>query len=331
MPHKQAELLSAHRLFQTTDVDAARAAVAQKFCAHDLLPGSNHRQFDVCHNHVAGAGLSLNYLRYGCDVKINPGELTHFYLIQIPLSGTALVQNGRKQVAASDKTASVLNPTRETRMLWNKGCEKLLLQIDRDTLTRTAETLIGKTLPCPVVFDPWVELNAPELRKWLENLWSACRLAQRGLAFGQKPPKHQALIEEELITGFLLAQPSTISHLLAVQPGLVSCKQMHRARLFIMEKLTEPMTISQIAEAAGCSVRSLQLGFQKQFACTPKQYLKTQQLNHAHLLLQSLPPDTLVSDIAFDSGFSHLGRFSVDYRKSFGRTPRESQIAGSIC
>jgi AraC-like DNA-binding protein len=44
-----------------------------------------------------------------------------------------------------------------------------------------------------------------------------------------------------------------------------------------------------------------------------------------------LPPDTLVSDIAFDSGFSHLGRFSVDYRKSFGRTPRESQIAGSIC
>lgn len=325
-----AEPLSAHRLFRTTDIDSARQAVSRKFCAHDLIPGSAHRQFDICHNHASGRDLSLNYLRYGSYVSINPGELTRFYLIQLPVRGQARVSNGTKTVRATARTASVLNPNRETRMIWHKGCEKLLLQIDRDALHRTAESLVGAHLAHPVVFDPEINLAAPALRKWHASFLAAVDLAQQGTAFGTSPHKHQNLFEEELLTGFLLAQTSTISHMLHEAPLGSSPGQVHRARAFILENLSEPITIAEIARHADCSIRSLQTGFRQRYECTPMQYLTRQRLNQAHFLLQTLPETSLVSDIAFDCGFSHLGRFSIAYRQAFGRSPRDTQNAGRV-
>ncbi len=319
------EPLRAHRLFQTVDVDVARDAVARAFCDHKLTPGAGHGRFDVCHNHARGQDLSLNYLRYGCDVSINPGELTDFYLVQIPLRGAARVRNGRTEVDAARRTGTVLNPTRETQMLWLQGCEKLLLQIDAGALNRMAERLLGRSLPCAVVFDPELQLAAPALSRWEATFRAAVSVADRHAAFGEAAHAHQALFEEELITGLLLAQPSTIQHLLA-QPGArISSAQVNRARAFILDNLSEPITVSRIACAAGCSIRSLQLAFQDSFGCTPVGFLRRQRLDHAHMLLQSLPEDALVSEIAYDSGFSHLGRFSIAYRAAFGRSPRQTQ------
>jgi AraC-like DNA-binding protein len=325
-----AEPLSAHRLFQTKEVDVARNVVAQKFCPHDLIPARNHEAFAVAHNHAAGKTLSLNYLRYGCEVTINPGELIDFYLVQIPVRGRATVRNGRKTVAAGCETASILNPTRDTGMTWGQGCEKLLLQIDRDALCQVAEQLVGRALPHPVLFDPEVTLSSPALRAWKRNLLATVEVAGKGVAFGPTAHKHQAFFEERLITGFLLAQPSAVSHMLSGSARQCSSGQVLRARAFMMENLSEPITIAQIAAEADCSIRSLQLGFQSHFNCTPTQYLMRQRLNHAHFLLQTCPPETLVQSIAFDSGFSHLGRFSGAYRGVFGCSPRETLFGNSF-
>ncbi len=318
------EPLRAHRLFQTRDIDLARRNVARKFCSHELLPGSSHRDFETCHNHVAGGMLSLNYLRYGCDISINPGELGDFYLVQLPLRGSATVRNGRRLVEADAKTASILNPTRETRMTWRKGCEKLLLQIDRAALHEKAEALTGRTLNQAVVFDPAIDLAAAALHAWVQSLRAAFILAEKEEAFGSKLHRQQVQIEEELVLGLLSAQPSTISHLLKDSVAVPPQARLRRARSFMLDNLSEPLTLSRIASAAGCSLRNLQIGFQKNFGCSPMQYLNRQRLNHAHYLLKSLPPDSLVSSVAYDSGFSHLGRFSIAYRNTFGCSPRET-------
>ena len=318
------ELLSAHRLFQTRDVDRARSVVSQKFCAHDLVPGSSHRVFETRHNHAAGLSLSLNYLRYGCDIWIDPGELDSFYLVQIPIAGTAMVENGLKQVDASPQTGTVLNATRATRMKWSKGCEKLLLQIDREALHRTAEMLTGQLLNDAVVFDPEVHLKASTIRRWMSKVRAATKVAQCGGAFGANMHRHQTLLEEDLISGFLYAQKSSISHMLEECRAMPSIGELRRARSFISENLTNPITVSDISRAAGCSVRSLQAGFQQQFGCSPMRYLTRQRLNHAHHLLQTRPADTRVSSIAYDVGFTHLGRFATAYRSSFGQSPRDT-------
>lgn len=321
---KSADPLRRHRLLRSTDVDLVRASVAEQFCDHDLIPGAAHGRFDACHSQAQGQSLSLNYMRYGCDVTINPGELSDFYLVQIPLLGTAKVRNGRKTVEATHRTGSVLNPTRDTHMVWYGGCEKLLLQIDATALHQMAERILGHALTHPIVFDPEVQLESPALQSWERKFRAAVAVADQKGAFGDSQHKHQTLFEEELITGFLMAQPSTVHHLMTQAQPQVSSPQINRARTYILENLTDPITVAQIAAAAGCSIRSLQLSFQQSLGCTPVGFLQRQRLNHAHLLAQSLPKDTLVSGIAYEAGFFHLGRFSIAYREVFGCSPRDT-------
>ncbi len=328
---KTADLLSEHCLFQTTDVEHARAMVAERFCDHELIPGAAHGNFDACHHHVSGQNLSLNYMKYGCDVCINPGELTDFYLVQIPLCGTAKVRNGRRTVEATCRTGSVLNPTRETHMIWQGGCEKLLCQISATALHQAAERLLGQSISCPIVFDPEVQLSSPALKRWKAKFRAAVAVADQQGAFGKNTHRHQALFEEEMITGFLMAQPSTINHILNEAKAQISSSQINRARTFILENLSDPITVAQIANAAGCSVRSLQLAFQQSFGCTPLHFLQRQRLNQAHMLFQSRTEDILVSDIAYETGFSHLGRFAIAYREAFGCSPSETLRQNRFC
>lgn len=323
-PRKTADPLHGHRLLQSSDVELVRATVAKRFCDHELIPGSAHDSFDACHNHAGGQTLSLNYMRYGSDVAIHPGELTNFYLVQIPLRGGAKVRNGRRTVEASQRIGTILNPTRETQMIWYEGCEKLLLQIDAAALHRTAEGILGHPIPYPIVFDPALQLDSPCLEKWARKFRAAVAVADQKGAFGGSHHRHQALFEEELITGLLMAQPSTVHHIMTQDQPQVSTPQINRARAYILEHLTDPITVAQIAAAAGCSIRSLQLSFQQSFDCTPIGFLQRQRLNHAHMLAQSATQDTLVSNIAYEAGFFHLGRFSIAYREAFGCSPRET-------
>ncbi|WP_157021065.1 helix-turn-helix domain-containing protein [Parasedimentitalea huanghaiensis] len=319
-----AEPLRAHRLFQTQDIDLARQFVTQKFCDHDLVPTSSHHCFDTRHNHVAGQMLSLNYLKYSSEVSINPGELDRFYLIQVPIHGQATVTNGSKEVDVSINTASVLNPMQNTQMTWFEGCEKLLLQIDKAALQTSAEALVGMPLGQPVVFDPKVDMALPATSAWCHTLKDAVKVAQNGGAFGDSAFRHQAMLEENLIFGFLSCQKSTISHFFVNDEKALSSSQLRRAKTYMLENLAEPITLSDLAYQAGCSLRSLQCGFKKSYGCSPMQYLQKQRLGYAHFLLQSLPPDHLVSSVAYDCGFTHLGRFSIAYRKAFGQSPKKT-------
>jgi hypothetical protein len=76
--------LARFSLFESSDLDEARERVARVFCPH-RLDMIGRGSFDACHNHVSGERLSLNYIQYGAKTLIAPGELTDFYLLQIPL------------------------------------------------------------------------------------------------------------------------------------------------------------------------------------------------------------------------------------------------------
>ena len=45
------------------------------------------------------------------------------------------------------------------------------------------------------------------------------------------------------------------------------------------------------------------------------------RLAHLNARLRSAPPDARIIEIAFDLGFTHLGRMSGAYRAKFGESP----------
>ncbi len=323
--------LSDFRRFQTFDVDAARDIVARHFCSHKLERQSSDDRFDACQHRVSGEHVSLNYLRYGGDVTIEPGELTRFFLIQIPLAGAAQVTNGCRTVSSNTRTASILNPDRHTVMRWHSGCEQLLVQIDRRFVDDVASRITGMDLGARLRFAPEFFLTRPAAHQWMRKLWGLVHAAENGELFGSDNRTSQLYLEEELIGSLLEVQENTASAFLCHKTPKSGPAVLKRAVDMIHDRLREDISLIELACHAGTTPRNLQLVFKREMDLTPVQYLQQCRLNLARHLLLAQNGDTSVSDVAELSGHRHLGRFSVAYKKRFGESPKATARSRVFC
>jgi AraC-like DNA-binding protein len=99
-------------------------------------------------------------------------------------------------------------------------------------------------------------------------------------------------------------------------------KQVKRVEEWIDAHYGEAVTIDDLAEVAGISVRALQAGFRRLRDCTPMEALARRRLRAAYDALRN--PEATVTQVATDCGFFHLGRFASRYREIFGETPSAS-------
>lgn len=111
-------------------------------------------------------------------------------------------------------------------------------------------------------------------------------------------------------------------------PEVVLLPRLARLRAaveFVHEHVHEPLTVGDIARAAGLSIRSVQEAFQRNLDCTPMTYLLRVRLERVRIeLLRSDPGTTSVQDVARRWGFAHLGRFSGTYAAVYGEYPRHT-------
>jgi AraC-like DNA-binding protein len=321
--------LDRFRCFETSDVDEARQIVARNFCSHRLERRSSGDRFDARQNRIAGHRVSLNYIRYGADVTIEPGELSGFYLIQMPISGNAEVTNGCRTVLSTPATASILNPDRETRMRWHTGCEQLLLQVDRAFVHEVASKMAG--LPVrPVRFRPKLDLQVPAAAAWVRRLRGLFKAADDGIVFADPDESHQRRLEEALVSSLLESQPGTVSPLLARAEAGPCPAILKRAVTVINDRFKDDIGLAEICAGARTTPRTLQLLFKRQYGTGPIRYLHDVRLNFARHLLLSDGGNLSIADIADCSGHRHLGRFSAAYKRQFGETPRETRREGPV-
>ncbi|MFP4329052.1 MAG: AraC family transcriptional regulator [Paracoccaceae bacterium] len=320
-----AELLQGHRILQTSDLCEARDVVGRAFCDHRLNLRHRGGRLAARHNHVGGRHISLNALGYGAEVDIDPGQLGHFYLLQIPLAGSARIAHRRREVEASPRMATILNPDRDTRMVWSEDCRKLLLQIDRAHLERVAEEMLGGPLPGPIRFEPGIDLVTPEGRALRDRVLATARAVDRGELWAARSGLREGWTERELAESLLMFQRSNISHSFwrTTRPPLP--REIRRAVDCIHAQYAEPLRLDTIAAHCGLCPRALQIGFRKAFGLTPMQYLRQVRLDAAHYLLSRRQDPEPVGDVAHACGFSHPGRFAQDYRARFGETPARSR------
>lgn len=91
--------------------------------------------------------------------------------------------------------------------------------------------------------------------------------------------------------------------------------------------LAEEITLDRLCAVARLSPRALQKTLLAARGCTPLELVQYRRLAAARLRLQRRSPDELVSTIALDCGFQHLGRFSLRYRDAYGESPKETAPA----
>ena len=94
-----------------------------------------------------------------------------------------------------------------------------------------------------------------------------------------------------------------------------------QVQAYLEENYHEIVRIEDLCRATEKEVRTLQRCFRQYFDITITDYLKMIRLNAAHRALSSAQPDEVsVTSIALQNGFTHIGRFSVEYKKHFGES-----------
>ncbi len=93
-------------------------------------------------------------------------------------------------------------------------------------------------------------------------------------------------------------------------------------RKYLEMNYKNDISINDLCRVNQLSESTLRLSFKNLFGLSPKQYHQSYRLGKVHhAFLQNECSSTNVGDIAYDYGFSHMGRFSYKYKSMFGITP----------
>jgi AraC-like DNA-binding protein len=109
-------------------------------------------------------------------------------------------------------------------------------------------------------------------------------------------------------------------------PGWVTPASVRRAAAFIDEHASQPVSVTDIAAAAGVTPRALRYAFRRRYDITPAQYQRQVRLERAHLELLSAGPGdgVTVADVARRWGWVSPSRFTTAYRRQFRVHPSQT-------
>ena len=99
---------------------------------------------------------------------------------------------------------------------------------------------------------------------------------------------------------------------------------MRRAIDYIEAHLDQAVTVADLVTATGVAGRTLFKHFSDFKGVSPMHYLRNARLRQVREALLRADPEANVTEIAMSTGFTHMGRFSVTYRRYFGESPSET-------
>jgi AraC-like DNA-binding protein len=309
-----------HVLFESRDADETRERVGQVFCPHGLHVLGAAAGIEARQHLVPLGRSSISYLAYGAPVGIEPEVLGTFYLVQIPLQGTASVRVGRREFTSTPQDASVINPTDALRMKWSANCEQLIVRFERAFVESLVASHLGRRLRHGLSFESELDCRADRARRWLDFVLHIVRQVDAGFS---PTPRSIATrqIEQALLALLLEAQPNDSSTALSQSCGACTPRHVRKAVEYIEAHAAEPIGIEEIVAASGASMRSLFEGFRRFRGTSPMEFLRSFRLRRVREDLSQALAGTTVSEVAARWGFFQFGRFAAQYRQLCGEAP----------
>ena len=102
--------------------------------------------------------------------------------------------------------------------------------------------------------------------------------------------------------------------------------RIRRAIDYVEARYPEPLTLDDMALAAGLSKYHFSRMFKSATGSSPHEWVLQHRLGKARELLMSTRRP--VADIARSTGFASASRFGELFRRHFGKTPREWRDSG---
>lgn len=275
--------------------------------------------------------LQLMVLRYGAQVEVRPSPFDDFALVHMSLKGCIEFDCDGQRIAVPEGRAAIIAPQKNLRMLWSEGCEQLILKVP-NVLLRALHGQAPRRdnappLPSGLLLSPTFGLHWEALLHSLLNI----------IALPPDTSGYTAWIDhfERNVALFLMAQyqgagegggVDTATPAPASAPRNDSCdgtagKRLDALERYMRAKLCAPVALADLAQAAGTSVRSLNILCNRHHGVSPMELLRNLRLDAAHAELAARP-EASVAEVALTFGFGHPGRFAGYYRGRFGVLPK---------
>ncbi|MBN9111994.1 MAG: helix-turn-helix transcriptional regulator [Pseudonocardia sp.] len=297
-------------------LDELRDSVQEVTIAHEVR--RRRGQPDGAASRASVGAVNVVFVQYGADVVVDAFPTRSRFTATVPL-GPMGVTMGPAVRDATMRAGFALSADEHTVMRPDPLAGALVLATGMGRLEEQLVTMTGTPARTRLRFlDPDQPAAAPP--GLLDATWRlVCRtIVESG---GRPAPIVERTLEEQLLTALLLSLPHTGTADLLAAPPVAPTTAVDRAMEWIEDHLDEPLTVSDVAAAAGLSTRQLQEVFRRQRGVSPMEVVRDLRLTRAHAQLRG---STSVGDVAHACGFGHLSRFASAYRDRFGELPSET-------
>ncbi len=319
----------AKTLYETVSADLHDLSGAQAWmtsiCGPHLLRVGKPSNLRFRHTGRKLETLTLGRLEYGTDTQIDiaGANTLKSYSLSLPDEGSQELFVDGLKARSNPSQGLILGPGGEQHLIIDGTCKKLQIAIPVETVSSTLEGLLNRPVQAPVKFSPVMDALEGGTGSWwrmVKNLFSELSfhdglLANPNVAMGYS---------EWIVRGLLISQPSNYSREIeaALQPKIPS--YMVRAKTFIELNCRNGICLEDIEAAAAIPRYKLFESFRKYLGIAPMTYLKQVRLLGVRRDLLKQQDHRNVAEIATAWGFTHLGRFSSDYRKMFDEVPSQT-------
>jgi len=270
-------------------------------------------------------GLSVGYLQNGIPAVMRSLSQPVDYQIILPLREPMEICVSGQPVGCGPERAVVSSPQQDYRAKASGIGARLRICMTERAVREHLSTLLGEAPLEPLQFAPAMELTRGFGKRFARYVLAATEDFERTNSISA----NQATItsfEQFIIGELLLYHPHSYSGALARLERSVPPRDVKRAIDYIHAHFDEPLTVSSIATTAGVAGRTLFMHFRVAHGISPMGYVRNLRFEKARQELLSGRGVRSVTEVATRCGFSHLGRFAVEYRLRFGESP--SQTSG---
>ena len=267
----------------------------------------------VCSGSVAR--LQLGDLRYGASVEIRMPQAHGHWVFSLLRAGHARRQGLAEGFGVGD--AGVMRPDDVLTLSLSEDVELLNLCVRDEDLHRAFGALMGPQATSPMHLVPRAPQGSLPATA-LTRVWGHLRSMPAYAGPGRSVLEER--LQEATLFELLLAWPGSACQRDDEAGALPRC--VAAARDFIHAQAALAPRVSEIAAAAGVSVRALARGFERHLGVSPWTYQLNHRLDRVHeRLTRAAARPTTVTAVATDWGFTHLGAFAAQYRRRFGQSP----------
>lgn len=242
----------------------------------------------------------------GDRVVAGPDDPDSIKLI-VQTAGRSVLSQGSREAEVGGQHIVLYDPTRPYRLVNHTAVRLLLLQLPRVALGAPLLQRLKEPFPIPA--------RAAGLNRVLSSMMASTFSEIDTLDEAMRRTVGETMVGlvRSLVSGMAEDTQSPVPPLELL---------MHRLETWLADHLTDPdLDVQAMARRMGCSERYIYRAFETR-ATTPADYIWSQRLELAAQLLGHAPDRPgIISQIAFDVGFSSSAHFARAFRNRYGMTP----------